>query len=131
MVYLSKKDVDKIVKLLSKKPNKELKSIIRKLKSPAKKRVYVKDKSGIKKLLQKAFEEKRKVKIRYYSPHSDEHTTRIINIYQIYINSIIAYCNLREEERTFVIERINSVAILNEKYIISKDWIPESIILDK
>ena len=93
--------------------------------------VYIKNKSEIRKLLQKAFDEKRKVKIIYYSPHSDEHTTRIIDIYQIYINSIIAYCHLREDERIFAIERINSAALLDEKYEIPKGWRPESIILDK
>ncbi len=131
MVYLTKKDADKIVKELSSISKKEIKSIIKKIKSPEKRRVYVRDKSEIRKLLRKAFDEKRSVKIKYYSPHSDEHTIRIINIYQIYINSIIAYCHLRRGERTFAIERINSAAILNEKYVIPKNWSPESIILDK
>lgn len=130
MVYLSKEDAKKIIKLLSNVKDKEIKNVIKKINSSEKK-VYVKDKSGIRKLLQKAFNEKRKVKIRYYSPHSDEHTTRVINIYQIYINSIIAYCHLREDERTFAIERINSAALLDEKYKIPANWTPESIILDK
>lgn len=131
MPYLSKKDADKIIKVLTNNPNKDIKNIINKLNSPKNKRVYVAGDSSIRKLLKKAFKEKRKVKMRYYSPHSDEHTTRIINIYQIYLNSIIAFCNLRGEERTFVVPRINSVAILEEKYFIPKGWKPESIILDK
>lgn len=130
MVYLSKKDADIITRKLSNTSNKEIKCILKKIKSPEK-RVYVRDKSEIRKLLQKAFDEKKKVKIRYYSPHSDEFTSRIIDIYQIYINSVIAYCHLRGEERTFVIERINSAAILDEKYIIPKNWNPESIILSR
>lgn len=131
MVYLTKKDTDKIIKELSNTSNKEIKSIIKKLKFPEKKRVYVYEKSEIRNLLRKAFNEKKKVKIRYYSPHSDEFTNRIIDIYQIYINSIIAYCHLREDERTFVIERISSATILDEKYTIPKNWSPESIVLDK
>lgn len=130
MVYLIKRDADKIVKELSNTSSKKIKSIIEKMKS-SKKRVYVNDRSEIRKLLRKAFEEKRKVKIRYYSPHSDEHTTRVIDIYQIYINSLIAFCHLREEERTFAIERINSATLLDEKYNIPENWSPESIILGK
>ena len=129
MVYLSKKDADIIMKELSKSSNKEIKKIIKRMKT-SEKMVYARDRAGIRKLLRKAFEEKRRVKIRYYSPHSDEHTTRIIDIYRLYINSVIAYCPLREEERTFAIDRINSAAILDEKYTIP-DGSPESIILDK
>ena len=131
MVYLTKKDANRIIRRLSKTKNKELKEIVNKLKSLEKRRVYMTGKSEIRKLLHKAFDKKRKVKIRYYSPHSDEFTNRIIDIYQIYISSIIAYCHLRKDERTFAIERINSAAILEEKYAISKNWSPESIILDK
>ena len=130
MVYLKKRDADKVVKELSNTSSKEIKSIIEKMKS-SKKRVYVNDRSEIRKLLRKAFEEKRKVKMKYYSPHSDEHTTRIIDIYQIYINSLIAFCHLRGEERTFAIERINSATLLDEKYNLPENWSPESIILDK
>lgn len=43
---------------------------------------------------------------------------------------IIAFCHLREEERTFVVDRINKAALLDEKYKIPKNWTPESIILD-
>ena len=131
MVYLSRKDADKIVRELSKIKNKEVGSIIKKLKYPEKKGVYVYGNSEIKKLLKKAFEEKRKVKIRYYSPHSDENTTRIIDIYKIYMNSITSYCHLRKEERTFNIGRINSASTLDERYSIPKGWSSESIILDK
>ncbi|MBU0760966.1 MAG: WYL domain-containing protein [Nanoarchaeota archaeon] len=44
---------------------------------------------------------------------------------------IVAFCNLREDERTFVIDRINAAALLDDKYSIPKGWEPESIILDK
>ena len=131
MVYLTKKESGRIAKELSNTSNKEINKIVKKLKSLEKKRVYVSGKLEIRKLLRNAFDNKRKVKIRYYSFHSDEHTTRIIDIYRLYTNSIIAYCYLREEERTFVIARINSAAILDEKYSIPENWSPESIVFDK
>jgi hypothetical protein len=84
MVYLSKKDADAIMKELSKTSNKEIKDILKRMKS-SEKMIYVRDRAGIRKLLRKAFEEKRKIKIKYYSPHSDEHTTRIIDIYRLYL----------------------------------------------
>jgi len=131
MVYLTKKEADKIVKELSKSSDKEIKSIVKKLNFPEKRAVYVHDKTGTMRLLKKAFNEKRKVKIRYYSLSSDEVRNRIVDIYQIYNGCIIAFCHLRGEERTFVIDRINSATILDEKYKIPKGWSPESIILDK
>ncbi len=131
MVYLTKKEVEKVTKELSKNKNKQIKGIIKKLKSPEKKRIYVTSRVDINRLLKKAFNEKRKVKIRYYSPHNDENTTRVVDIYKIYNGVITVFCHLREDERNFVIDRINSVAILDEKYSIPKGWTPESIILDK
>ncbi|MFH1365224.1 MAG: WYL domain-containing protein [archaeon] len=130
MVYLSKKEGDIIIRALSNTSNKEIKSIIEKIKY-SEKRIYIKDKIGIRRLLKKAFSEKRKVKIKYCSPHSDELTNRIVDIYQVHKECLVTFCHLREEERTFVIERINSATILNEKYVIPKNWHPESIILDK
>ena len=73
----------------------------------------------------------RKVKIRYYSPNNDEHTTRVINVYKIWKDAVTAFCTLRQEERTFVIKRISSAALLDDKYRIPKGWSPESIIFDK
>ena len=131
MVYLTKKDAEGVVRELSKSKDKHIKEVVKKIKSPAKIRVYVNDKQGIERLLKKAFSEKRKIKIRYYSPNTDEHTTRVIDIYRAYTDAIIAFCHLRDEERTFAIERINSAALLDEKYEIPKGWRPESIILDK
>jgi len=130
MVYLSKEDTKKVIKELSKTKNKKLIEIRNKLKS-FKKVNYVKEEFEIVNLLNKAFEKRRKVKIRYYTPHSDEHTTRVVDIYQIHKGCIVAFCHLRKEERTFVIDRINSAVILDEKYKIPKNWSSESIILDK
>ena len=131
MVYLTKKDANKIIKELSKTKNKEIIGILTKLKSPEKRRIYVTSRADINRLLKKAFDEKRKVKIRYYSPHNDENTIRIVDIYKMYNGVITAFCHLRDEERNFVIDRISSAAILDEKYSIPKGWSPESIILDK
>jgi hypothetical protein len=131
MAYLSKKDAEIIIKELSNGSKADVKRIIKKLKSPQKMRIYVTSKADINRLLKKSFNEKKKVKIRNYSPHNDENTTRVVDIYKIYNGVITAFCHLREDERNFVIDRINSVAILDEKYSIPKGWSPESIILDK
>ena len=62
---------------------------------------------------------------------SDEVTNRIIDVYQLHDDCVIAYCHLRNDERVFRIDRINKAAILDEKYKIPKGWEPESIILNK
>ena len=91
---------------------------------------YTHNKSEIQKLIKKAFNKKLKLKIRYYSLYSDQHTTRIIEIYQLHTNAIIAFCNLRQEERTFRIDRISSAKLLDEQYAIPKNWSSENIILN-
>ena len=92
---------------------------------------YLRGLKEIKRLLKRAFKEKKSVKIQYYSLSSDEVKFRIVDVYQMYNDCIIAYCHLRGEERTFVIDRINKAKLLDEKYKIPKGWEPESIILDK
>ena len=62
MVYLTKEESEKLTKELSKNKNKQIKDIIKKLKSPEKRRVYVTSKTDISRLLKRAFKEKRKVK---------------------------------------------------------------------
>ena len=89
MVYLSKKDKETIIKELSKTNNKRTFGIVNKLKFP-KKIVYAKGESEIRNLLYKAFNENKRAKIKYYGPQSDEFTNRVIEIYQIGINFIIA-----------------------------------------
>lgn len=129
MVYLSKKEIEELIKVLP-KDNSKVSKIIKKMKAPQNKPVYIYDKKGINVILKKAFREKRKVKINYYSLSSDETTNRIIDIYQLFEDCIVAYCNLRKEERTFVIRRINKAALLEERYSIPKGWTPKSIILN-
>ncbi len=89
------------------------------------------ERSEIVKLLKKAFKDKKRIKIKYYSPHNDEHSTRLIDIYKIWKNAVTAFCQLRQDERTFVIGRISSVTVLEYKYKIPKGWRPQSIISDK
>jgi predicted DNA-binding transcriptional regulator YafY len=130
MVYLSKKDSEIVIRELSKNSDEKIKAIVEKLKNP-KKRIYVRSHNEIKRLLKKAFKEKRKIKIKYYSPHSDESTFRMIQIYEIHDNVIQGYCELRDDERIFRIDRINSAMLLDEKYFIPKGWKPENKILYK
>ncbi len=82
-------------------------------------------------MLKKAFADKKSVKIRYYSPHSDEHTTRIVDVYKIWKDAVTAFCHLRQDERTFVIGRISSVTMSKNKYKIPKGWQPQSTILER
>lgn len=131
MVYLNKKESEKIAKIILKTKNNKLVDIVKKIRFPQKRLTYVHNQPKIKELLRTAFKEKKKIKISYYSLSSDEVTNRVIDIYQFHEDCVIAYCNLRREERTFVIRRINKAALLDEKYKIPKNWSPESIILNK
>ena len=131
MVYLSKNEAREITKALSKIKSKKVSDLVKKINSPQKKLNYVYNQKEIKQLLIKAFKEKRKIKMSYYSLSSDEVTNRVIDIYQLHDDCIVVYCNLREEERTFVIRRINKATLLDEKYNIPAGWTPESIIINK
>src|SRR3989344_8235698 len=110
MVYLSKKDAEKLIKELSNTNKQEIKRIIDKIKSPSEKLNYAYDRQEIKRLLRQAFKEKRKVKINYYSHSSDEVTNRIISVYQLHDDCAVAFCHLRNDERTFKTRSINKVA---------------------
>jgi len=90
---------------------------------------YVKEPNQIKKLLKKAFKQKNSIKIKYYSLLSDEVKYRIVDIYQLQSDCIIAYCHLRKRERAFVIDRIIQARLFDEEYKIPNGWSPESIIL--
>ena len=125
MVSLTKAEKMKLKEILTKSKEKEVKSILNKI-SKEKKLEYAYDKKDVRALLKTAYKEKKKVKIRYYSLSSDEVKWRVVDIYQIGNDFIIAYCHLRNEERTFVISRINQAAILDESYKIPKGWVSES-----
>jgi len=91
---------------------------------------YARESAEIKRLLKKAFKQKRSIKIKYYSLSSDEVKYRIIDIYQLHKDCITAYCHLRDDERTFVMDRIIQAKLLDKGYEIPKGWSPESIILN-
>ena len=91
-----------------------------------KKQKYAYDQKEIRSLLKEAYQEKKKVKIRYYSLSSDEVRWRKVAIYQFDPDFIIAHCYLRKEERVFKTERISQATILDEKYKVPKGWTPES-----
>ncbi len=131
MVHLNKKEAEEVIRVLSKIKSKKTAEIIRKMKSPQQRLIYAIYRHQIRAIIKRAFKEKRKIKINYYSFSSDEVTNRVIDIYQIHNDCVVAYCNLRKEERTFVTRRINKAALLDEKYKIPKNWSPESIILNK
>lgn len=127
MVSLTKAEKDKLKEILTKSKDKEAKEIIKKIDNE-KKLKYAYYKKDIKAFLRQAFKEKKKVKIRYYSLSSDEIKWRTVSIYQLGSDFIIAYCHLRNEERTFVTDRISQAAILDESYKIPNGWEPESIV---
>ena len=125
MVSLTKSEKEKLKEILSKSEEKEAKVILDKL-NKEKRVKYVYDKVEIIALLKKAFKEKKKVKIKYYSPTADEVTIRVIAVYELDQKVIFCYCYLREEERVFKIDRICRAAMLDESYEIPKDWTPEN-----
>ncbi|MBU0977610.1 MAG: WYL domain-containing protein [Nanoarchaeota archaeon] len=127
MVSFTKSEKEKLKEVLSKSKDEEAKQILNKIKNE-KKLKYAEDKKEIRALLKQAFKEKKNVKIRYYSLSSDEVRWRVVSIYQLGDDFIIAYCHLRNEERTFVTDRIYRAAILDEKYKIPGGWEPESIV---
>lgn len=130
MVSLTKAEKNKLKEILTNSKDKEAKEILRKIKKE-KKQKYVYDLKDVQALLKKAYQQKKKVKIRYYSLSSDEVKWREVSIYQFDPDFIIAYCHLRNEERTFVTDRISQAAILDESYKIPKGWEPESIVYSK
>lgn len=131
MVYLSKKEAEIVISALSKTKDDKITKIVNKMKLHPIRPIYVRSRPEIKALLKKAFKERKKVRINYYSLSSDEVTNRIIDIYRMHSDCVVAYCNLREEERTFIINRINKAALLDEIYKIPKNWVSESVIFNK
>ncbi len=125
MVSLTKSEKQKLKEILAKSDDEEAKDILKKINNE-KKVKYVNDKKEIIFLLKKAFKEKKKVKIQYYSHMSDEVTIRKVAIYKFEPNVITCYCYLREDERVFRTDRINKATMLDETYKIPKGWTPES-----
>jgi len=127
MVSLTKAEKQKLKDILSKSKDRETKQILNKI-SNEKKLKYVYNQKEIRALLRKAYQEKKKVKIRYYSLTSDEVRWRKVAIYKFDPDFIIAFCYLRNEERIFKTKRISQAAILDENYKIPKGWVSESFV---
>lgn len=78
--------------------------------------------------LTNAWADGRKVKIWYQSLNSKAVTERIVEPYFIQPASVehgtylIAYCQKSKEVRTFKVERISSIELLNEHYEAPKDF---------
>ena len=124
---IKKSEREKLKEILTKSKDKEAKEILNKIKNE-KRLKYVEERKDIRALLRQAFKEKKKVKIRYYSLSSDEVRWRLVSIYKTGSDFIIAFCHLRNEERTFVTDRISKAAMLDENYKIPNGWEPESIV---
>lgn len=127
MVSLTKAENQKLKEVLAKSKDKDAKQILNKI-SNEKKLKYVYDQREIRALLRKAFREKKKIKIRYYSLTSDEVRWRKVAIYKFDNDFIIAFCYLRNEERVFKTKRISQAAILDEGYKIPKGWTSDSYV---
>lgn len=130
MVSFTKSEKEKIKEILAKSKDKDAREILNKINNETKLK-YVEDKKQIQTTLRRGFKEKKNVKIRYYSLSSDEVKWRIVSIYNFNPEFIIAYCHLRNEERTFVTNRISKAALLKENYKVPAGWKPESIVYAK
>lgn len=111
---------------LSKTKNPALLRIKQKLLGKETSLRYAHGKQEINAILIKGFKERYNVKIKYYSLSSDETRYREVSIYKLGKGFIIAYCHLRDEERTFVTNRISAAALTSKKYNIPKGYKPES-----
>ena len=127
MVSLTKAEKQKLKEILTKSKDRETKQILNKI-SNEKKLKSVYDQREIRALLRKAFREKKKVKIRYYSLTSDEVRWRKVAIYKFDGEFIIAFCYLRNEERVFKTKRISQATMLDESYKIPKGWVSDSYV---
>lgn len=124
MVSLTRIEKQKLKEILVKSNTKEARDILKKI-SNEKKNKYGNDKKEVIILLKKAFKEKKKIKIQYYSHMSDEVTIRKVAIYKFEPDVITCYCYLREDERVFRTDRIYKATMLDETYKIPNDWSPK------
>jgi len=60
------------------------------------------------------------VQIQYYSPYNDQITKRIVEPFAIYTTQenwlLIAFCRLRKDYRSFRLDRIKSIQVLNDSF---------------
>lgn len=71
---------------------------------------------GIYELLQKAFESKKQVEIKYFSMGRGTGIRRIIDIYHLTSKYIIAFCHLRKAMRKFRVSRVMDAKLMKQKY---------------
>jgi predicted DNA-binding transcriptional regulator YafY len=124
MVKLTKKEKEALTNAFKENKDENIKSALKKINDDREKPRYEHERKKIKILLKKAFQEKRRVRIQYYSLSSDETRFRTVLIYQYAPDWIMAHCELRDEERCFVTDRIRSAALLDEKYAVPSNWKP-------
>ena len=124
MVNLTEKEKEALTNALKENKNKNVQIALKKINDNKEKLKYEHEKKKIKILLKRAFQEKRKIKIQYYSLSSDETKFRTVSVYQYNPDWIMAHCELRDEERCFVTGRIRSAALLNERYTVPPNWEP-------
>lgn len=78
--------------------------------------------------LARAWMEGRRAKISYWTFGKEEPTERVIEPYYIqpaaleHANYVIAYCHRTDSIRTFKIERIRTVELLDEQYTVPEDF---------
>lgn len=67
----------------------------------------------------KSLEEEKKVKLSYYTPLNDTLSKREVSPYRFTFDEggwyLVGYCHLREEKRTFRLDRIKSIELLDSK----------------
>lgn len=79
-------------------------------------------------VLARAWTDGRKAKIRYFTLGEEKATERTIEPYFIqpaaleHANYVIAYCRRAKEVRTFKVERIENIELLDEHYTVPKDF---------
>jgi proteasome accessory factor C len=76
--------------------------------------------AGTVNLLQSAVQQRRQVRIGYYTYGRDEHTDRVIDPYRLYADQgqwyVSAYCHLVEGDRIFRVDRISDAATLDTRF---------------
>ena len=130
MGSFTKNEKESLKEILSGSKHKQAKKILDKIKREQIHK-YVSNPKEIIRLLKKAYEQKKKVKIKYYSHMSDEVTWRKISIYRWHKDCIIAYCHMRNDERVFRTDRVYKATLLDESSEFPKDWKPENIVYSK
>ena len=83
--------------------------------------VYWHKRHDIKKKLKEAFAFKKQVEIVYKSYKQSKSLKRIIDVYSLEAEKVLAYCTYKKTLRTFNINKIQSIKICDTMYNIQKD----------